>query len=170
MFVGRVDERDVYCDVYFDAAWFVHPIYLGERLKLDFPTLTVTDLLMLKLQMRRRSLRDRLHETMLLADHPLVQEEGDFVNTAVLERRIRNDRRCYQTFVGELDALEKWVAVDIATRSKELANATMEKCRSLKMALENCDKGFRWHVERIFGFALPEPPEPEEMDTPESVK
>jgi hypothetical protein len=163
IFVGRFREGIVTCDVGFDEARFVHRISLCERLLLDMPTLTVTDLLMMKLQMRRRSVKDFVHTAMLLAEHEPLLQEGDCINQAILCQRISNDYYCYRTFQTSLNAVVAWSSEQLA-RFEAFAPIVVTRGRLLHDVLQRVDKGIKWRLQRAFWFVWPEPPEPEEVD------
>ncbi len=90
-------------DVFFDKLMFNHDIPLKDRLGLDFPTITPTDLLLEKLQIVEFSEKDLKDTWLLLRAHPLAPAEADAIDPNYLARLLSRDWGFWYTVVVNLN-------------------------------------------------------------------
>jgi len=88
--------EDLYhVDIFFDKLAFSHDIDFGKkgkgRLELDYPTITVTDLLLEKLQIHDINEKDIKDVIVLLKAHDLGRGEGNTINMEHLSRILGDD-------------------------------------------------------------------------------
>ncbi|HZD03089.1 MAG TPA: nucleotidyltransferase family protein [Actinomycetes bacterium] len=82
-----------------------HTIRLGSRLTLDQPTVTVSDLLLTKLQIVELNEKDAHDALALLGEHELRRAEGDAVNLDYLDELAAADWGLWRTVTGTLASL-----------------------------------------------------------------
>ncbi|RLI52489.1 MAG: hypothetical protein DRP09_17815, partial [Candidatus Thorarchaeota archaeon] len=70
-------QLGVHCDVVLDKLYFCHNIDLRERLELDYPTITLADLLLSKLQIIELNEKDILDAIILLLEHEIGDGDDD---------------------------------------------------------------------------------------------
>src|SRR5204862_243936 len=80
---------------------------LGPRLPLDAPTLTVSDLLLTKLQIVELNAKDADDAAVLLRTHDLGRGEGDHVDLDYLAGLAGDDWGLWRTLAGTLERLEQ---------------------------------------------------------------
>jgi hypothetical protein len=100
-------------DVFVDTFEMCHVIDLRERLSLDRRTLTVSDLVLTKLQIVELNAKDAQDVRALLAEHQLGEGHGDHVDVAYLSSLVAGDWPLWRTLTGtlrELATLEPVVA------------------------------------------------------------
>lgn len=102
MYFGRYGHIDVLTD--FNMC---HSIDLRRRLALDSPTLTVSDLLLTKLQVWELNEKDLSDVVVLLNHHELGGGEGDVVNVAYIASVLSDDWGFWRTLTGNLGHVVK---------------------------------------------------------------
>lgn len=149
MFWDRARDRHV--DVFLDALSMCHRLELADRLTLDDDTVTLADLLLLKLQVVETNERDYLDALALLADHEMGPSgiDGAYIAdllagdwgwwrtaTMVLDRTER--------FAGELDGFDGAAAATGRIAELRALVEAAPKSRRWKMRARVGDR-VRWH-------------------------
>lgn len=128
-----------------------HRIELSNRFELDFPTLTVTDLLLTKLQIVKLNAKDAGDIVDLVAAHPLGEGPGDQVDLAHLRELVRHDWGLWRTITGTIETV-------VATGPSA---AVAERLGELLAALHDAPKSTRWKLrarvgDRVGWYVLPD--------------
>ena len=118
-------------DVLVDTLEMCHRLEFGDRLALSTPTLPVADLLLSKLQVVKINRKDVLDALVLLAEHPLRDNDGARTSTdgegAINLRRITsitsNDWGWWRTVTGNLDKLGQYLATDVQEGDLDVGRA-----------------------------------------------
>ncbi len=136
-------------DVFVDNFEMCHRIELASRLTLDTPTLTVSDLLLTKLQVVELNAKDAHDAALLLRHHEFGEGPGDHLDVEYFARLVGNDWGLWRTMTGTLDR--------VAELEGEVASKTCE----LKQVLEAAPKSRRFNLrarvgERKRWYELPE--------------
>ena len=85
-----------------------HMIKLGQRLELDDPTLTVTDLLLTKLQIVELNSKDAWDLAALLAEHEVTAEPAlDVIDLSYLGGLVSDDWGLWRTITGTVARLHQ---------------------------------------------------------------
>jgi hypothetical protein len=92
-------------DIFVERFQMCHEIPLRSRLTLDSPTVTVTDLLLTKLQVHEINEKDVVDVALLLESHECREGEGDWVNGEYLGRLLADDWGLWRTVTGSLEAV-----------------------------------------------------------------
>jgi hypothetical protein len=125
IFTGPVGKLDVFVDTF----EMCHRIELRDRVALDERTLTVSDLLLTKLQIVELNAKDAQDLRALLAEHELGEGDGDHIDVAYLSSLVAGDWGLWRTLTGTLQALGA-LHTDVATRAWRLADAFAEVPKS----------------------------------------
>jgi hypothetical protein len=154
--IFRGSERGWTLDVFVDAVAMCHRLELADRLTLDSTTLTVADLLLLKLQAVERSERDCKDVLALLIDHPLAPYGIDGGYIAGLLAR---DWGWWRTATGTLDWVERF-RLGLRGLDTTLAGARIAELRSM---IDAAPKSRRWKLrarvgERVRWYDEPDEP------------
>ena len=78
-------------DVFFDELFYCHPIPLKDRLELDYPTISLADLLLEKMQIVQINPKDVKDSLVLLLEHPLGSSDREAVDAAYVARVLGSD-------------------------------------------------------------------------------
>jgi hypothetical protein len=128
-----------------------HTIELDGRLRLDYPTLTATDLLLTKLQVVELNEKDAEDSVRILAEHDLSDEEGDLINISYIKSLISRDWGLWRTVDGTLR--------QISGASSDAA--VIEKANSIRTAMRDAPKTLRFRAraqvgDRIRWYTIPD--------------
>lgn len=144
-------ENLYHVDIFFDKLAFSHDVPFGKkgegRLELDYPTITVTDLLLEKLQIHEINEKDIKDLIVLLRAHPIGHGEGDQVNLDYLTKLLSDD---WGFWKDATDNLRKTLSFAKKYMSSGLISAEdyrviEEKVAAILKALEESPKTKRWY-------------------------
>ena len=136
-------------DVFVGAFSMCHELDINDRLALDYPALTATDLLLTKLQIVELNAKDAHDASVLLTEHELGEGDGDHIDTAYVARLTGDDWGLWRTVTATLQRLS------------ELHPPVADRCRALGDALQRAPKSRRFKLrarvgERVQWYELPE--------------
>jgi hypothetical protein len=137
-------------DIFFDELFFCHPIPLRDRLGLDYPTITPTDLLLEKMQIVEINPKDIKDSLVLLLEHPIDSARQDAIDADYIAKLLAADWGFYYTVTRNLEQLHEHVAdygaLDEAGRSR-----VGERLRDVQQAIEGEPKTSRWKLRARIG-------------------
>lgn len=136
-------------DVFFDELFFCHPIPLRDRLALDFPTITPTDLLLEKTQIVEINPKDIKDSLVLLLEHRVDGSGPDTIDGSYIARLLASDWGFYYTVTTNLDRLRRHVGDGALTG--EQAAVVSGRIDELSKAIEEAPKTGRWKVRARIG-------------------
>jgi hypothetical protein len=142
-------SSDLFLDVFFDELYFCHPIPLRDRLALDYPTITPTDLLLEKMQIVELNPKDVKDSLVLLLEHPLAAEETDAIDDRYIARLLGADWGFYYTVKMNLDRLRRHLAQ--GELSAEEAGVIAERIDALESVIEDEPKTGKWKMRARIG-------------------
>ena len=174
-FVDTARKRPV--DVLVDTLEMCHRLEFGDRLGASRPTLPLAELLLSKLQVVRINRKDVLDALVLLAEHPLGEDDGDTDSAhgtgAISLPRIvaitSNDWGWWRTVTGNLDKLDQYLATDFRPEDLDLGQGRdvhfdpAAQVASLRAAMEAAPKSTRWKLRARVGERVPWYVTPEEV-------
>lgn len=139
-------------DIFVERFEMCHRIELGDRLGLDSPTITVSDLLLTKLQVVELNEKDARDLAELLRHHELRAGEGDHFDSEYLAKLVGDDWGLWRTLVGTL------------ARLPTLAPEVGEQAARVRRVLDDAPKGRRFRVRAKLGdrkrwYELPDEPD-----------
>ncbi len=152
-----------YVDVFFDELLVAnHPINFRGRLELDYPTITVTDLLLEKVQMWEAfGVKDLKDSLLLLLSHDIKDTDSEAVNIAYVAKLLAEDWGFWYTvttnlqnvkkFVTELEKLGPEAKIDPALISEKDRKDIAAKIDGLLSKIEAEPKSFGWKMRAKVG-------------------
>lgn len=162
-------------DVLVDTLEMCHRLEFGRRLSLSMPTLPLADLLLTKLQVVRINRKDVLDALVLIAEHPLGDDDGPPDSshgrgTISIPRMVEvtaNDWGWWRTVTGNLDKLTQYLETAFRPEDLDVGGGRpvlfdpAAQVRALREALEAAPKSARWRMrarigDRVPWFNLPE--------------
>jgi hypothetical protein len=175
-FVDVPRKRPV--DVLVDNLEMCHRIEFGKRLAKSRPTLPLAELLLSKLQVVRINKKDVLDALILLAEHPLGQDDGDpdsdhgtgSINVPRITEITSNDWGWWRTVTGNLDKLDQYLATDAQPEDLDLGTGRpvhfdpSAQIAGLRAAIDAAPKSTRWKLRARVGDRVAWYAEPEEME------
>ncbi len=162
-FMDAARKRPV--DILVDKLEMCHRIEFGDRLGRSTPTLPVAELLLSKLQIVKINRKDVLDAIILLAEHPLGQDDGEVDSTKGLSAinipRVlsftSNDWGWWRTVTGNLEVLAQYLDsefteadVDVGGHRPVLFDPRAQ-LEGLRSAIIDAPKSTRWKLRAAIG-------------------
>jgi hypothetical protein len=136
-------------DIFFDELYFCHPIPLRDRLELDYPTITPTDLLLEKMQIVELNPKDVKDSLVLLLEHSLDGSGEDAIDHTYVARLLGADWGFYYTVTTNLERLRGHL-VDGELDAGQ-AQIVEERIEALERAIEEQPKTGKWRMRARIG-------------------
>jgi hypothetical protein len=136
-------------DVFFDELFFCHAIPLKNRLDLDFPTITPTDLLLEKMQIVEINPKDIKDSLVLLLEHPIAANTPDAIDAGYIARLMAADWGFYYTFTTNIGRLDGEMVK--AGFAPEAAATVRARIAELIQAIEQAPKSTGWKLRARVG-------------------
>jgi hypothetical protein len=172
-FVDEGRRRPV--DVLVDKLEMCHRIEFGDRLGRSTPTLPVAELLLSKLQIVKINRKDVLDALILLAEHPLGQDDGEVdsskgqaaINVPRILSFTSSDWGWWRTVTGNLDVLDGYLDTEFTEADMDVGGGRQvrfdprEQVAALRAAVNDAPKSTRWRLRATVGerqqwYTLPE--------------
>jgi hypothetical protein len=145
-------------DIFFDELSMCHTIDFRGRLELDYPTITLGDLLLEKMQIVKLTEKDIKDVIVLLREHEVGAKDKETVNAKYVANLLSNDWGFYYTvttnlnqireFSKKYEALTKEDCSDVSTKVDELLQAIRKEPKSLKWKIrEKIGTRKKWYTE-----------------------
>jgi hypothetical protein len=175
-FVDVPHRRPV--DVLVDKLEMCHRIEFGNRLAASRPTIPLAELVLSKLQIVKINRKDVLDALILLAEHPLGQDDGavdarsgiQSVSIPKVLSYTSNDWGWWRTVTGNLDKLEAFVGtelvpadLDVGEDGRAVRYDPLTQVKALRAAIDGAPKSTRWKMRAVVGERAPWYAEPEEV-------
>jgi hypothetical protein len=164
-------------DVLVDALEMCHRVDFGNRLTKSSPTLPLAELLLSKLQVVKINRKDVLDALILLAEHPLAQDDGvdavhgpGAINLPRVVDITSNDWGWWRTVTGNLDKLDQYLATELQPDDLHLGTgqainfAPGTPTAAMRAAIEEAPKSTKWKLRARVGERVAWYAEPEEME------
>ena len=153
-------------DVLVDSLEMCHRFEFADRLvEVDARRCPLAELLLSKLQVVKINRKDVLDALVLLAEHPLAQDDGApdarHGQGAISVPRIlsftSNDWGWWRTVTGNLDTLDQYLATDLTPEDLDLNNGRPVlfepggQIAALRTAIDDAPKSTRWKLRARVG-------------------
>ena len=155
-------SSDLHIDLILDKIHFCHDIDLTQRLKLDFPTITVSDLLASKLQIFEITKKDTLDIIALLSEHNIGEIDEETINVEYLSELTSKDWGLWKTFNLNLKKTRKKLQ-DFIEGEKNIS-AVVFKIDTIVEDMNERKKSISWKLRNIIGERIPWHNKVEELD------
>jgi hypothetical protein len=137
-------------DVFFDELYFCHPIPLADRLSLDSPTITPTDLLLEKMQIVEINPKDIKDSLVLLLEHELEIGGEDAIDHHYIAGILADDWGFYYTVTGNLARLGRELDGDSGV-SPAQAQTIRTRIDDLTETIDETPKSRKWKLRARVG-------------------
>ena len=160
-----------------DKLEMCHRIEFGDRLGRSTPTLPVAELLLSKLQIVMINRKDVLDALILLAEHPLGQDDGEVdsskglsaINLPRILSFTSSDWGWWRTVTGNLDKLQQYLDSDFTDADMDVGGDRpvrfdpRSQVADLRKAIVDAPKSTRWRLRSTVGDRQQWYQEPEEL-------
>jgi hypothetical protein len=143
-------ETNCILDVFFDKLEMCHTIDFSKRLDLDYPTLSLADLLLEKLQIVQLTEKDVKDVSVLLLEHEVGQAAPETVDANYIARLFSDDWGFYYTATTNLQKIQTALA---SLNPLQAANKSIISKRVDKLigTIENEPKSMGWKMRARIG-------------------
>ena len=148
-FVYEHPGNGLKADVFLDELVMAHTVEFQGRLELDTPTITVTDLLLSKLQIHEFTANDLIDCIVLLAEHDLGTA-NEAINSDYIAGIMRKDWGFYYTTRENLKKIAESLAGYPALPADD-AGSVRDRVGRLDDAIERAPKTQRWKLRARVG-------------------
>ena len=137
-------------DVFFDVLTMSHKLDMRGRLELDYPTISLTDLLMTKLQIVELNEKDVKDMICLLNDHDLSDtDEPEKINSKYVAELCSKDWGVYKTFTMNLNRI--LTHLDKLGSDAKMRTRVAEQCKAMLDTIEQLPKSTKWKMRARVG-------------------
>jgi len=148
VYKDEVHNRSV--DIFFDRLEMCHVIDFKNRLELDSPTITLSDLLLQKAQICEINEKDIKDMIILLREHEVGEAEKETVNARYIAKLLSNDWGFWYTATNNLNKVKEFLNLyEVLTQTDRQDVAS--KIDKLLQAIENEPKTIKWKVRAKVG-------------------
>ena len=155
-------ESGLKIDVFLDRLRMNHTIDLRKRLTIDRYTLSISDLVLEKLQIVKINEKDIIDLILLFRAKPLSEDE-DGINIRYIMDILRDDWGFYYTATGNLRKILRFVDVYDAL-SEEDRKIVKERVSNILDKIERSPKTVKWRLRAKLGTKIPWYTEVEEVE------
>jgi len=140
-------------EIFLDELRMAHTLDFRDRLELDYPTISLVDLLLSKLQIQQITEKDIKDMIVLLAEHDLGSDDRECVDVDHLVDLTRDDWGLYHTASTNLAVVGQWLegleVIDASTREN-----VRSKLAEIVTRMEAGPKTVRWKIRSKIGTRL----------------
>ena len=153
-----------YIDVFFDKLLVAnHPIDFKRRLELDYPTITITDMLLEKIQMWEAFSAKDLKDCLLLLRVHNVKEKGEkeSIDASYIAKLLSQDWGFWYTatanlqklrkFIAEIDKLGPGIGINPKQIEKKDREEIVQRVETLLNRIDKQSKSFGWKMRSKVG-------------------
>ena len=137
-------------DVFFDRLQMCHNVDFKNRLEIDFPTLTVSDILLEKMQIVKINEKDVKDTLVLINEHDVGEEDRETINLKYISRLLAQDWGFYYTMTTNLKRLKTFLPqYDVfGNDSKSVIEHRIDK---MLEHIEEQPKSMKWRMRAKIG-------------------
>jgi hypothetical protein len=137
-------------DILFDVFEMCHVIDLRDRLHVDRPTLSPSDLFLQKIQIVQINEKDIKDLIILLVEHDLGEEDGDRINLKYVSQILSDDWGFWYTTTLNLDKLEHMLD-NYPQLTADEKRKVKERVQAIRERLISSPKSFKWRLRERIG-------------------
>jgi len=144
------EEKQLQADIFFDELDMCHKVDFRGRLELDYPTITLTDILLEKMQIVKINAKDIKDTIIMLREHGVGHEEKEMINLDYLTKVLSNDWGYYYTVTTNLRKVKGFLP-EFEVLTEEDRRDVAGKIDTILEAIEAAPKGLKWKLRAKIG-------------------
>jgi hypothetical protein len=137
-------------DVFFDQLEMCHTIDFRGRLKVDYPTISLADLLLEKLQIVKITEKDLKDCMVLLREHDVSGSDDDCINNVYISDLLSKDWGFYYTSNLNLTRIAESLKQYSALQESNISDIA-SKIKALQEQIEKAPKSMGWKMRAKIG-------------------
>jgi len=146
MYFDQENDREV--DFLLDFFEMCHRWDLKQRLRVDYPTIPLEDLLLSKLQIVEASERDIKDTIAILADHPLGEGDTESIDPGYIADLCSKDWGLNKTIIISLNRIRNYL---VRAKLPIDVEAIQGKLDELRAKIEQYPKSTKWKLRSLLG-------------------
>lgn len=140
----------LHLDVFFDRLDMCHTLDLRARVEMDFPTITVSDILLEKMQIVKLNEKDVKDAVVLLLDHDISNNDKESVNVEYVSSLLSKEWGFYYTVTTNLRKVQN-LAKNYDSLSDRDKLSVDGKIDSVLSAIDRAPKSLSWKARARIG-------------------
>jgi len=139
IFIDSINNRQ--SDVFFDKLEMCHDVDFKGRLEIDYPTISLVDMLLEKMQIVKLNEKDIIDTIMLFREHEVGNSDKETVNAEYLAKLCANDWGLWRTvtmnlqkvksFLPHYNSLAETDKTDVTTKIDKLLTLIEKESKSM---------------------------------------
>lgn len=144
------NRQNFIIDVFFDELEMCHKINFRGRLELDYPTITLSDILLEKMQIVQLTEKDVKDTIILIREHEIGEDDMEKVNVDYVTRILSDDWGFYHTVATNLKAVKERLGKYESLTQEDLSEVAT-KIDGLLSAIDARPKSLKWKMRAKIG-------------------
>lgn len=141
--------EEVHSDIFIDKLRFCHVIDFKKRLTIDYPTISLADLLLEKMQIVEINKKDLVDTFVLLKQYDFsYQEKKDHINLEYISKLLSKDWGFCKTFK---DNVEKGIKFAPEYLEQQDQQDVIDKLKTAREVVEKSTKSLKWKIRSWIG-------------------
>ena len=143
-------DTTIKTDVFMDDLVMAHVVPFGGRLELDAPTISVTDLLLSKLQIHEITENDLIDSIVIIGDHDVGQGDRETIDAPYIASLMSKDWGFWYTTLSNLEKIESAVERYPAVPAP-MASDVRSRVGALRTRIDETPKTAKWKIRSRMG-------------------
>lgn len=144
------DEKGWQIDIFFDELDMCHKVDFRNRLELDNPTITLTDILLEKMQIVEINPKDIKDTIIMLLEHDIGEIEEETVNMNYISKLLSKDWGYYYTVTTNLKKVKSFLG-EYKALTDENKEVVAERIDKMLKKIEDEPKSLKWKMRAKIG-------------------
>ncbi len=145
-----IKKNNLVLDVFFDKLEMCHTIDFSKRLEIDYPTISLADLLLEKMQIVKLNEKDILDTIVMFREHDVGERDKETINVGYVSGLLSRDWGFYYTVTTNLGKIKSALSGYDVLRSED-AEDIESKIDKLLKAIEDKPKSLNWRIRSKVG-------------------
>ena len=144
------EKKAMKSDLFLDELHMCHDIPFKNRLKIDYPTLSLVDLLLEKMQIVELDAKDVIDTVALIGEHEIGTSEDETINTEYLSSLCGSDWGLWMTVTTNLKKVRDYLPQIEGLSDADRNNVDQKITRVLEI-VDNAPKSTSWKMRAKIG-------------------
>jgi hypothetical protein len=149
LFMGRYlfenPNNRRHIDIFFDKLEFCHTIDFKGRLEIDYPTISLSDIFLQKMQIVQINEKDIRDVMVMLREHEIGDATKEAIESGYISDLLSNDWGFYYTVTTNLGKVKAFLPEYRGLSSEDRSDISA-KIDHLSRAIEEHEKSVRWKI------------------------
>lgn len=153
-------------DVFLDQLMMCHNLDFRRRLHILDKTVSLTDLVLSKIQMIQIAVKDMRDVLCIFQDYPVCNTDQEGINRDYIARVLGSDWGFWNTVRLNLTQVEQYAREELNPTDLRLA---LDRLQRVRRSLLTCPKTLRWRLRSVIGERMVWYDIPEELPRPDEI-